>query len=57
MGLFHMVVGVAALPANIGAGWLYSLNPALPFALGACAAALAALLLLTSRLEGGHAAV
>lgn len=57
MGLFHMVVGVAALPANIGAGWLYSLNPALPFSLGACAAVVAALLLLTSRLEADHAAV
>jgi MFS family permease len=46
MGLFHMTVGLAALPANIAAGWLYSLHPAAPFALGACAAIAAAALLL-----------
>jgi MFS family permease len=50
IGLFHMVVGLAALPANVAAGWLYSLHPALPFGLGALTACVAATLLLTIRL-------
>lgn len=50
IGLFHMVVGLAALPANIAAGWLYTLHPALPFGFGAVTACVAAVLLPTIRL-------
>ncbi len=48
MGLFHMTVGLVALPASLMAGWLYShVSPAAPFYAGASTAALAALLLLS----------
>jgi MFS family permease len=46
LGLFHMTAGLSALPANIAAGWLYTLNPVLPFALGASTATIAAALLI-----------
>ena len=50
MGAFHMVVGLAALPASIFAGWLYArVSPASPFFLGSFTAAAAGLLLLQSR--------
>ncbi|HEV2176587.1 MAG TPA: MFS transporter [Terriglobia bacterium] len=46
-GLFNWVVGVAALPASVLAGWLWRhYNPAAPFYVSAALAALAALLLL-----------
>jgi MFS family permease len=48
IGLFHMVVGLAALPASIGAGWLYDVWQPAPFILGACTAAAAAMLVLLS---------
>jgi MFS family permease len=51
IGAFHMVVGLAALPASIAAGWLYDLHPATPFFLGAACAALAALMMLVTRLD------
>lgn len=47
MGLFHMMVGLAALPASLMAGWLYThVSPAAPFYFGAFTAATAALLML-----------
>ncbi len=50
MGAFHMVVGLAALPASVFAGWLYArVSPASPFFLGSVTAAAAGLLLLLSR--------
>jgi MFS family permease len=49
IGAFHLLVGIAALPASLVAGWLYTrVSPAAPFLLGATMAALAAVLLLTS---------
>ncbi len=52
IGAFHMLVGVLALPASIVAGQLYDhVSRAAPFLLGAVTAALAAGLLLASRLE------
>lgn len=45
-GLYHMVVGLAILPASLIAGFLWdALGPAAPFWFGAGAAALAAVLL------------
>jgi MFS family permease len=47
-GAYHMVVGVAALPASIVAGLLYDhVSAAAPFWMGAAAAALAGLLMLS----------
>ena len=47
MGAFHMVVGLAALPASLFAGWLYSrVSPSSPFFLGSITAAVAAVLLM-----------
>ena len=46
-GAYHMVVGLAALPASIVAGLLYDyVSPAAPFWLGAAAACLAGVLML-----------
>jgi len=46
IGIFHFLVGVAALPASLIAGWLYShVAPSAPFVVGACTATAAALLL------------
>ncbi len=51
-GAFHMLVGAAALPASLLAGWLYShVSPSAPFAVGAATALLAAVLLLSARLQ------
>jgi MFS family permease len=48
IGAFHLLVGIAALPASLLAGWLYThVGPAAPFLLGALTATLAATLLLT----------
>ncbi len=50
IGAFHMVVGVAALPASVFAGWLYSrVSPSSPFFLGSFTAAAAGLLLVFPR--------
>jgi MFS family permease len=50
IGAFHMMVGLAALPASLLAGWLYSaVAPSAPFYLGATTAATAAFLLLATR--------
>ncbi len=50
IGAFHMMVGLAALPASLVAGWLYShLSSSAPFYLGAVTAGTAALLLLATR--------
>ncbi len=51
IGAFHMVVGLAALPASIGAGFLYELHRWAPFAVGACTAVAAAGLMLAVRLD------
>ncbi|MEI7820781.1 MAG: MFS transporter [Verrucomicrobiota bacterium] len=49
IGAFHMVVGLAALPASVFAGWLYSrVSPSSPFFLGSFTAAAAGVLLLLS---------
>lgn len=48
MGAFHFLVGIAALPASLLAGRLYTLAPAAPFYVGAATAFSAALLLLTT---------
>jgi MFS family permease len=46
IGAFHFLVGLAALPASLIAGWLYShVAPSAPFLVGACTAAVAALML------------
>jgi len=45
LGMFHMIVGLCALPASLAAGWLYTLFKPAPFLLGAGAAALATTLL------------
>jgi MFS family permease len=53
MGAFHMVVGLAALPASLIAGWLFkAVAPAAPFFVGAATATLAAALLLVSLRPG-----
>jgi MFS family permease len=51
IGAFHMVVGLAALPACQMAGILYDINRALPFFLGAACALVAAIALLIARLD------
>ncbi len=51
-GAFHMLVGIAALPASLLAGWLYAhLSPSAPFAVGAATALLASVLLMFARPE------
>lgn len=46
IGTFYMLVGLAALPASLIAGWLYSqISPAAPFYLSAGTAIVAAILL------------
>ena len=46
-GAYHMVVGLAALPASVIAGLLYDhVSPAAPFWVGAAAAVLAGVLML-----------
>lgn len=50
IGMFHMIVGLAALPASLCAGLLYQLWHPAPFILGAVSAGLACVLLLGSRL-------
>jgi MFS family permease len=46
-GTYHMIVGLAALPASVIAGLLYDrVSPAAPFWMGAAAAALAGVLML-----------
>ena len=55
IGAFHMVVGLAALPASVFAGWLYShVSPSSPFFVGSFTAAAAGLLLVLSR-KNAHA--
>ena len=50
IGAYHLIVGFAALPASIFAGWLYSrISPSAPFFLGSITAALAGLLLLLTQ--------
>jgi len=51
IGAFHMVVGLAALPASQLAGVLYGLDHRLPFIVGACTAAVAAIMMLAVRLD------
>jgi MFS family permease len=54
-GAYHMVVGVAALPASVVAGVLYDhVSPAAPFWVGAGAAVLAGILLLALVPEVKH---
>jgi MFS family permease len=54
-GVYHMVVGLAALPASIIAGLLYdNVSPSAPFWLGAAAAALAGILMLLLVPETPH---
>jgi MFS family permease len=45
LGLFATINGVALLPASIGAGFLYVLNPALPFLVGGLLALLSTFLI------------
>lgn len=54
LGAFHFLVGLGALPASLLAGVLYRINPALPFALSASTALLAALLLLSTHPRSNH---
>ena len=50
-GTFHMVIGLAALPASIIAGWLYAtVSVAAPFYISSVTAIMATLLLLRIRL-------
>ena len=50
-GTFHMVIGLAALPASIIAGWLYAtVSVAAPFYISSVTAVMATLLLLRIRL-------
>jgi MFS family permease len=50
LGTFHLLVGIAALPASLIAGALYQrIAPAAPFIVGAFTATLAAALLLATR--------
>ncbi|MCZ7662565.1 MAG: MFS transporter [Thermoleophilia bacterium] len=54
-GVYHSVAGLAALPASVIAGLLWDrVSPAAPFWLGAAAALLAALLLVTLVPEGSR---
>jgi MFS family permease len=54
-GVYHMVVGLAALPASVIAGLLYdNVSPSAPFWLGAAAAALAGILMLLLVPETPH---
>lgn len=45
IGAYHMVTGLAVLPASIVAGVLFDLSPAVPFVVGACTATASAVLL------------
>lgn len=51
IGAFHMVVGVAALPASQMAGVLYGFDRRLPFLVGAVTAGLAALAIMVTLLD------
>jgi MFS family permease len=51
MGAFHMVVGLAALPASQMAGVLYGIHRALPFYVGGACAVCAAVALVVTRLD------
>jgi len=51
IGAFHMVVGLAALPACQLAGVLYDMNHALPFYVGGICSCAAAIALLLTRLD------
>jgi MFS family permease len=54
-GTYHMVVGLAALPASVVAGVLYDrVSPAAPFWVGAGAAVLAGILMLALVPETTH---
>ena len=54
-GAYHMVIGLAALPASIIAGLLYDhVSAAAPFWVGAAAAVLAAVLMLALVPEPRH---
>jgi len=55
-GAFHMLLGLAALPASLLAGALYSrLSPSAPFIVGAATALTAAVLLMSTRSIEGSA--
>ncbi|MCS6776865.1 MAG: MFS transporter [Chloroherpetonaceae bacterium] len=45
IGAYHMVTGLAVLPASVVAGLLFDLSPAVPFVVGACTATASAVLL------------
>lgn len=50
IGAFHLLVGIAALPASVIAGQLYrNVSPSAPFYVGAATALLATVVLLTAR--------
>jgi len=54
MGAFHMLVGLAALPASLIAGWLYAhVAPAAPFFFGGAMALVAAVVLMGAHLGAG----
>ena len=54
-GTFHMVVGLAALPASLLAGWLYAtVSVAAPFCVSAVIAIMAALLLMQIHLKSNN---
>ncbi|MEO0769412.1 MAG: MFS transporter, partial [Cyanobacteria bacterium J06649_4] len=58
IGTFHMLVGLAALPASLLAGWLYTqVSVGAPFYLSAGLSAIAALLLWRLRLPTAHKVV
>jgi len=49
IGAYHLLVGIAALPASLVAGWLYTnVSPSAPFYLGAATATLALVALLVT---------
>lgn len=52
LGLFATINGIALLPASIGAGLLYVLNPALPFLVGGTLGLISTLLIFLSRERG-----
>ena len=53
-GTFHMVVGLAALPASMIAGWLYAVvSVATPFYISSVTATIAAVLLMRMHLNTG----
>jgi hypothetical protein len=52
IGLYYFIVGAAALPAPLVAGWLWQWDPTLPFLVGGAVSTIGFLLFLWVRSVG-----